>query len=100
MAQVLLNILGQLLLLPTGEPSSCRREERRAIRVCLRELVRQRNAESLHIGGMGWPRILQLLLEFDSGRPDTGLVKEQPRSELDLGKAKLGIQQRTLRIDV
>src|SRR6185437_15335285 len=63
------------------------------------ELVRQGDAERVHIDALGSAWMLELRLELQHGRPNVAVEEEQSRPEVDFGEAELG-EQRAARVDV
>src|SRR5215813_10400101 len=97
--KVLLYVLRQLSLLAAGESTADVRLQRRDAAVQAHELVGQRDAERLDVGGLA-ERISHLRLQLESGGPEVAIEKEQVRPEFGCGEARLPLQQRAGRIDV
>src|SRR5215469_15744063 len=87
------DVLGQFLLLPGGQPSAQLRVGDRTAVIHANELVRQGDAERVHIDALGSAWMLELRLELQRGRPNVAVEEEQSGPEVDLGKAELGEQR-------
>src|SRR5262249_18667900 len=98
--KTLVDILGQLLLLPLGKAAANRRCGRQNALVHAHELVRECDAERFDIGILASIRMRYLRLEFGDGVPEIAVEKEQPWAKLNVAKAKIGLQQRAARVDV
>src|SRR5215469_8157634 len=93
------DVLGQFLLLPGGQPSAQLRVGDRTAVIHANELVRQGDAERVHIDALGSAWMLELRLELQRGRPNVAVEEEQSWTEIDVGEAELG-EQRAARVDV
>src|SRR5262249_5183219 len=97
---MLIDVLRQLLPLPAGEPTVKAQYKRRDTLVHAHELVCQCDTERLDIGALVLSWILHLRLELECSLPDIAIKKEEPRPKFGFGKAKLGLQQGTSRVEV
>jgi hypothetical protein len=75
------------LVLPGRQASAQLRVGSRTAVVHSYELVRQGNAERVHIDALGSAWTLELRLELQRCRPNVAVEEEQSRLEIDLGKA-------------
>src|SRR5262249_49936527 len=93
------DISGQLLLLPGGQPSAQLRVGGRTAVIDAHELVRQGDAERVHIDALRSAWMLELRLELQRGRPNVAVEEEQSGTEIDVGEAEIG-EQRAAWVDV
>src|SRR5262245_56394002 len=100
LGKVFVDVLHQLLLLPFRKPAASSRHRRQAGLVHAHQLASQSDAERFGIGGLLLIGTPQLSPELGSGIPEIAVEKQQPRTKLDFGEAKIGLQQRAAWVDV
>src|SRR6202011_1390189 len=88
------------LLPPPGEAAPEVLPRGRRAEVEAQQLVRQHDAERLRIVSLAGIGAQGLRLELVGRFPQVLVEEEHPRPERALGKAQLGIDQRSARIDV
>jgi hypothetical protein len=91
---MLLDIGGHPLLLPTRKAAPVDWRVKGRIAVDANEFVRQQDAERLGVSPVYPGRILDQRLELESDLPKTTVVKEQAWLELDLAKPQRRIGER------